>query len=370
MAIEGGCVSEFFSDKYSEARARFLATCGSRGAEMRSYRHEQLSEELGNDLAVDTARFGPANASRTLVLIAGTHGVEGFCGSACQIAAADGGCWNALPADMSVFLIYGLNPYGFAMLRRVDGENIDLNRNFVDDFNALATYNAEYDEINAALNPTRWQETDPQDGDEQIAAFIKTKGMKRFQEVVSIGQYRHSKGLFFGGTRKSWSRIILEKIIEREFQNTHSIGVIDYHTGLGPHGVGELISFGSEDSIEYKRSIEWFGPKVKSTKSEAANRTSVSADVGGPIDNGFQGSKGIVTFVSLEFGTVPIPAVLRALRAENWLQYYGQSDSALGRKIKEDLKAAFYPADQSWGNMVLGRSREVLEQAMAGLTNA
>jgi hypothetical protein len=358
---------DFFSGTYKEARERFLQMCASHGATIRSYMQEQLGKSLSYDVGIDTARFGPSRTSKTLVLIAGTHGVEGFCGSACQIAAVSDGICNSLPIDTSLFLIHGLNPYGFAMLRRVDAENIDLNRNFVEDFEALNTYNVEYDRLNAALNPKRWHESDPQDGDEEILAFIKAEGMKKFQELVSIGQYRHPKGLFFGGRGKAWSRIKLEMIIRDEFQNNRSLAVIDYHTGLGQHGVGELISFALEDSVRYKRLVEWFGPAVKSTKSQATNVASVSADVGGPIENAFLCADRIVDFVALEFGTVPIPAVLRALRAENCLTHYGDPGSTLGKKIKEELKSAFYPTDQAWKATTLGRSKEILQQAIAGI---
>jgi hypothetical protein len=363
-------VPQFFSLAYSEARTRFLEACRGRCATIHSYGYERrANDRVPDGLAIDTARFGPTNASRALVLISGTHGVEGFCGSACQVAFVVGESWNRLPTDTSVLLIHGLNPFGFAALRRVDAENIDLNRNFVRDFGTLAKYNLEYDQLNSALNPTRWLDTDPQDGDREIGGFIESQGMHKFQEVVSIGQYRHPKGLFFGGNEKAWSRLVLERIIETEFENTRSFCVIDYHTGLGPHGVGELISFDPEESDEYKRSVEWFGPEVKSTKSKAAAVKSVSHDVGGPVDKAFRCGDKTVTFVALEFGTVPVPVVLRALRAENWLHHFGKPESVLGKKIKEDLKSAFYSSDQTWQGMVLSRSMSVLQQAIAGLAS-
>lgn len=211
-------MGRFFSREYAEARARFLAACGSRGAAIRSYPYEGFNKKLPEELAIDTARFGSAYASKILVLIAGTHGVEGFCGSACQIAAVDSVTWNALPSDLSVFLIHGLNPYGFAMLRRVDEENIDLNRNFVGDYAALAGYNPEYDRLNAALNPARWREAEPQEGDEEIATFIKTEGMKKFQEVVSIGQYRHSKACFMAAGRRRGQELSLKGSLRSNFR--------------------------------------------------------------------------------------------------------------------------------------------------------
>jgi hypothetical protein len=357
----------YFLTHYLEAKTHFLETCRSRQATIHSYPLRIDNQKIPTELTIDTARLGPSNASKALVIISGTHGVEGFCGSACQLAFVASESSTHLPADISVFMIHALNPYGFAELRRVDAQNIDVNRNFVEDFNALAEYNLDYEQLNSGLNPTRWSEADPQEGDGEIASFIATHGAQKFQEAVSIGQYRHAKGLFFGGKEKTWSRSVLEEIVEAEFSNTRALCAVDYHTGLGPHGVGELISFASEESDEYKRSVRWFGAGVKSTKGKATEVKSVSADVGGPIDKAFRGKGRTVTFAALEFGTVPIPAVLRALRAENWLHHYGNVDSTFGKKIKDDLKSAFHCSEINWQSMVLNRSAEVLQQALAGL---
>ena len=89
--------------------------------------------------------------------------------------------------------------------------------------------------------------------------------------------------------------------------------------------------------------------------------------MGGPIDSAFRGEGRIVTFVALEFGTVSVPIVLHALRAENWLHHYDNLESPFGKKIKDDLKRAFCCPDQGWQNLVLSRSKTVLNQAIAGL---
>jgi len=363
-------VSKLFSDNYAEARKRFLDICEFSRATINAYRQDQVNPDVPIDLTVDTARLGPTNASRTLVLISGTHGVEGFCGSACQLAFAMSESCHCIPADTSIFFIHALNPFGFAALRRFDAENIDLNRNFVKDFSKLADYNPEYAVLNSALNPTRWREADPQEGDQEIRDFIESRGMQKFQEVASIGQYRYPKGLFYGGNKKAWSRSVLEHIAKTEFNQTSSVCIVDYHTGLGAHGVGELISLAPEGSEEYRRSVQWFGSEVKSTKSNAAENKSVSADIGGSIDGAFRDGEKSVTFIALEFGTVPLPAVLRALRAENWLNHYGNLDSELGKKIKEDLKSAFHSSDETWQNMVVSRSNNVLQRALAGLASS
>ena len=67
-----------------------------------------------------------------MVIISETHGVEGFCGSGCQVGFLVERVYEGLPKTVGVALVHALNPYGFAWLRRVNEDNVDLNRNFRD----------------------------------------------------------------------------------------------------------------------------------------------------------------------------------------------------------------------------------------------
>src|SRR5438128_436045 len=85
----------------------------------------------GEDLSVDVGWFGAAEPDHVLVHSSGIHGVEGFAGSAIQLQIID-----ALPAiaeNAALVLVHVLNPYGMAWLRRVNEENVDLNRNCLED---------------------------------------------------------------------------------------------------------------------------------------------------------------------------------------------------------------------------------------------
>ena len=119
-----------FSESYAQARGRFLEACGYPGAAVEG--HQNLnSDPAQRDLWTDVALLGPPNADEVLVLCSGTHGVEGFCGSAIQTGLLQGGLSSRLERQRAV-LIHALNPYGFANLRRANEDNVDLNRNFVD----------------------------------------------------------------------------------------------------------------------------------------------------------------------------------------------------------------------------------------------
>ncbi|MPW20390.1 DUF2817 domain-containing protein [Paraburkholderia sp. CNPSo 3157] len=113
---------EVFSQSYVEARAKFLAIAPA----ARPYACSSLGPS-GEPLYTDVAYFGDRNASRLLILISGTHGPEGYSGSASQLLFLRAGLQDALPASTAVLLVHALNCYGFAWDRRVTAEGCDLN---------------------------------------------------------------------------------------------------------------------------------------------------------------------------------------------------------------------------------------------------
>jgi len=73
-----------FSASYAEARSKFLDAATDAGASLTSYSHPEQGPDSGA-LFTDCAWIGPKDAKSVLVLVSGTHGVEGFCGSGAQI---------------------------------------------------------------------------------------------------------------------------------------------------------------------------------------------------------------------------------------------------------------------------------------------
>ncbi|NQV10959.1 MAG: DUF2817 domain-containing protein [Cyanobacteria bacterium] len=110
-----------------------MTAAGAAGARLTSHR---LPGQLGPDgelLCIDVALLaGEAPPRAMLLLISGTHGVEGFCGSGVQVSYLTDRLHDAFPPGTATLLIYALNPYGFAWRRRVNEDSIDRNRNFRD----------------------------------------------------------------------------------------------------------------------------------------------------------------------------------------------------------------------------------------------
>jgi predicted deacylase len=353
----------FFAPRYGEAREKFLEAARAAGARLRAVPHP-LDGPDGEALATDVAVLGPADAPRRLLLISATHGVEGHCGSGAQVALLRLGDLAGLPSDVAVVIVHAINPYGFAWSRRVTEDNVDLNRNFVD-FSAPLPRNEGYALLNEAINPKSLDPHVVEAANKRLRDFAKTHGAMAMQAAVSSGQYDHADGVWYGGSRPTWSRRTIEDIARRELAGARHVAAIDFHTGLGPYGYGEIITEIDPDDALFATARAWYGDGVTSTV--AGNST--SAMLTGTMDGGLARAlaPAWLLYVALEFGTRPTSVVLEAVRDDNWLHLHGTLDSPLGRLIKARIKDAFYPEDDAWRGAVLDRAREVVGKALKGL---
>lgn len=357
-------IKDQFSATYSDARGRFLAGCLGSGAQVTHY-GSPVSGPGGEGLFTDVARLGPADAERVLMVISGTHGVEGFCGSGVQAGLLGNANAPALPEGVALLLVHAINPYGFAWLRRVTEDNVDLNRNFVDHGVRRYPENPGYDHLAEALVPRSWDGAARQTAQKAMDEYGERHGLFALQAAISVGQYRHKQGLFFGGHGPTWSRCTMENIAGSELGRARHVSLIDFHTGLGPYGYGEPICLHEPEQPAYERARAWFGEDVTSPKGGSSS----SADVTGTLAEGLFSSVAHAqwTGIALEFGTKPIPDVIDALRADAWLHSYGDVKSDLGREIKTTIRAAFYPDEAEWKQRIWARGAEMVERAYRGL---
>lgn len=355
-----------FSATYAEARAKFLEAARGAGASLSTYAHPERGPD-GGELATDVAWIGPADARGALVLVSATHGVEGHCGSGAQVDWLLRGEAAMRAPDVAVMLVHAINPYGFAWSRRVTHENVDLNRNFID-FGRPLPQNSAYDTLAHAVKPQRWTEEARSQSRAELLAYAREHGFPALVQAMSGGQYAHADGIFYGGTGPTWSRQTLEAIFRERLSVASDIGIIDYHTGLGPEGYAEQIVSAMPDTDEYRRAALWHGLAVASQ----SGGESVSAKLAGDWLDAAPKllSRARVTGIALEYGTVATAEVLEALRADNWLHAHGDPLSPEGQAIKAQVRGAFYVDTDVWRGMVLGQSLIAVRQALAGLARA
>ncbi|RYY81038.1 MAG: DUF2817 domain-containing protein, partial [Comamonadaceae bacterium] len=72
-------VVEAFSPSYALARRKFLQGCVAAGLTVDTRPHP-LKGRDGEDLAMDAAYDGPAEAKHLLMVTSACHGIEGHCG--------------------------------------------------------------------------------------------------------------------------------------------------------------------------------------------------------------------------------------------------------------------------------------------------
>jgi hypothetical protein len=356
--------SEFFSRDYFEARTKFRLAASHRGAELRTLGHPSARGPFGEELFIDVAILGEP-CERVLLAVAGTHGVEGYAGSAVLT-----GWLRADPSstrEVRQVLVHALNPYGFAWDRRVTEENVDLNRNFID-WTVEPPGNDDYAQLADAIAPPDLGDSTLEAASRALRNYAREHGAFAMQETISKGQYTHPSGMYFGGTREQWSAAMLRAIVNDCALPCRQAAILDFHTGLGPFGEVELISEDPPDSLSFARARAWFSDRVSSTRSGS----SISAQVFGSLDSAIPMLFGEAetTAVCVEYGTQSTLEVFQALRADNWVHTVAEPHHPDRDAIREQMRQAFYPETDVWKNRVWRQGRAVLEQALMGLCQA
>ncbi len=357
-------VSRYSAPDFTGARSRFLDAAAAAGADMETLLHP-LRGPAGERLFCDTAWIGPADAKKVFVTISGTHGVEGYCGSMCQSAwLSQGFAKQATDAGLAHLAIHAINPHGFAWVRRVTEDNVDLNRNFID-FSQPLPVNEGYRDLHAAVLPEDWNAASQAASEAFFERYQAEKGDFAYRVGISGGQFEFPDGLFFGGHGPTWSHRRLRSIFEQRLANAAEIGVVDYHSGLGPYGYGEIIG-GTPSAFPGHPLLErWYGDEA--TSSEKG--TTRSAALHGKNSEGMRrfAPQARVAHVTLEYGTEPSPRVRHALRADNWLHVHGDLASEQAKAIKAEIRHCFGPDDPVWREAVWTRAIDVCGRMIAGL---
>ena len=355
--------ARFFAQSYAEARDKFFAAARSRGLGIETHVHPLLGRD-GEMLAMDVARDGPADATSLLIVSSACHGVEGFCGSGVQGALLDDPGWHRAAAEAGVAVLYlhALNPHGFSWWRRTTHENVDLNRNFLD-FSAELPANPAYDDLAALIVPETW----PADAAtlSALAAFVEARGERALQQAISGGQYRHPRGIFYGGHEPTWSHLALRQVLRQHGARCTRLGWIDLHTGLGPNGHGERIFACHDDAKAYHRARDWWGEVTSIYDGSSTSAVLTGLMSFAAYDECPQAE---FTGMALEYGTEPQDAVIGSLRADQWLENHPETDDATRRAIKQQVRDAFYTDTDAWKEQIVAQGVDAAYAAVRGLS--
>lgn len=334
-----GATNERFSADYREARGRFRAA--TRDMEGGTF-------EVAPGLSIDWAWSGPENAKNVLVYTSGLHGVEGFGGGAAQLEALSLG-----DTATATLWVHAINPFGWAYLRRVNENNVDLNRNFYPD-GGYCGADPAYAKLDALLNP----QTSPGGFDPfwvKTAWAVATHGFGALKNAVVSGQYAFDRGLFFGGTELQPGPAWLLPFLTDRLRSRERVVHVDWHSALGAYGGRTLLLEGAVEVAEIGRVKAAFGEDVRSWNPADPQGYLIRGGLTGALlkalpDVRYDG-------ITCEFGTLGNLAVLARLRAENRLHHWGTP--TLDHSAKVGMREAFAPLDEAWQARVLVHAREV-----------
>jgi hypothetical protein len=356
---------ECYAPSYARARAKFLKAAEAAKAELRSFVHPDKKTPEGEALAIDVACFGDRKAPRQALFISGTHGQEGFSGSAVQVGWMQSDGPGRLPKDVGVVLVHGLNPYGFAHFTRTTENNVDLNRNFIDRAVGPAPANPLYESLHGELMIRDW--TDPENArvDKAMAVFTEKHGRDALFDTLARGQYQHADGLMFGGKDREWSNRTLETIVHDTLSGAEKTAFIDWHTGIGDWGKPFFLCFNEPGGALFQRACDWWGKdNVDGVRPHGMERPNYTGLVFHGVQR-FLGNRQMCGAV-IEFGTRGL-GMRRVLRLDQWLRRQNGLDPEVRAGLQADMMDAFCPFDGQWRKDTLETGLRLTDQALKGL---
>jgi hypothetical protein len=351
-------VAKRFPKDYWKARAAFRESATNASAALSAL---EMGADVGpGNLTIDVAFLPGSQPEHVLLHISGTHGVEGFAGSAIQAKFLQDVAAGATKPGPSVLLVHALNPFGFERLRRQNEGGVDLGRNLLDDAGFAAAAKADssnYDALDAFINPKTVSKFDffwP-----KAAFYLATRGVTNLKAAFGSGQWHHKAGLFFGGDKVARSHALLKDFLAKHpaVAGAKKLAVVDVQTGLGPWKLDTLTVDG-DGQLELLRKAGLDEGLEASRIESAAAAGSTTAAAGYPALFGGAAEKLAIT---QKFGTVHMAQVFRHLRHENAVFHHGDEEER--ERPKMALRDAFNPSGKcDWQTAVLARGVGMLGQ--------
>lgn len=357
LAREAGA-DRYFSIDYATARDRFRAAAKRAGAALHALPLSARGPG-GEALTIDIAWLGAADARKALLHSSGIHGVEGFAGSAIQLAILD----DPPPLrGTALVLVHVLNPYGMAWLRRANENNVDLNRNFLAGEEHYRGAPSLYRTLDALLNPRTPPRPDAFFA--RAAVTVLRHGYRPVKQAVAHGQYDFPEGLFYGGSGlEEGPRRYLDWLAAR-LSPILTVLAVDVHTGLGAWGEDILLAqLPNPPSPGLERAL---GHPLTDPAGEDPAAYVVSGGLTAGVRRAAPHAR--VTGIVQEFGTYPTLRVIAALRDENRWHLHGAR--TVTHRSKQRLARALCPPDAAWRTRVVQRGLQAVRGGAAWLAEA
>ena len=182
-------------------------------------------------------------------------------------------------------------------------------------------------------------------------AYVQARGERALQNATSGGQCEFPDGLFYGGVRPAWSNTVLRKVMREHGAGARTLGVDRFpHRPRTRTATARRSSPARDVAADVARAKAWWGDDVTSFH----DGTSTSAPLTGVNFNAVYDECPGVDYagIALEYGTLPVMAVLQALRGDQWLENHPDAPDEVRRAIKKQMRDGFYQDADDWKRMV------------------
>jgi predicted deacylase len=350
---------------YDECRARFAHAVRGAARDVEPHPITATGPD-GQRLTIDVVTLGARDAPRTLVVLSGVHGVEGFIGSALQcdlLARLDP---TTLDPEVGIVLVHAANPWGMAWWRRQNESNVDLNRNWRRS-QIEPVPNDAYDQIHALACPSTPTLPDVESLLVTAAEIVAERGLDWVRNAITAGQYRHPDGLHYGGEHTEESNRLLEAITEQHLDGRDRVLVLDLHTGHGPRGEITLLSDQPPESAQHRFFTQHFTEAA--VEATSGNPEATTGPKTGQIANGIRDRfpPGHAFATSAEFGTATDLEQLVATYQSQWVHLHGDRQNPDHADAIWAYRCCFTPDDPVWEAQAFSRGRRLLDAAITAV---
>lgn len=343
----------YFSENYADADNRFREDAAKYG-QIKDY----MVGKTNRKIPVITFGHGP----NKFVINTGVHGIEGYAGSAFlrKFMTEHSEFLKQISDSSTVSLsfVHAVNAFGMENFTRgVEQDNIDLNRNFIVDWEKFSpTPNTIYAQNHDLLV------SNPATHDKWLKAAQKTNLDLKTQVCdlnnMTLGQYEFPNGLFYGGRGPADENIALTKIYDDLMVGATSLHTIGIHTGAGPNMVAPLL-------VSHPKNHEKTDEFRKTFPEQSSILISPCSDYYKPLPGDF------VDYVEHRYQNVPVYSA--DLELGTGTSRF-QKDTANGDSIyeivhfgqlspqtKAKMRASFYPDDYNWMNAAMLHAESFIE---------
>ncbi len=357
---ESYAYSEVFYDEYEDVRAHLLETVDALKEQGNDVQLSSYAIDTSEGLYIDTI-YIPATEEQTnlIVLTTGVHGIEGYIGSAMLDVFWQEIYSSQIDKDNTgVLVVANVNPYGMKYHRRYNENNVDLNRNFILDWNSFdMTVNKDYPKVDTFLGPQKelgnafWHEAGFYGS---LVVEVVQDGADVISNALLGGQYEYPEGVYYGGNGDEASTTYLKDVFKQTLESEYeNIVHIDVHSGYGPRY--NMVIFNSVfETMSEAESVELFGyDNIIAYDSESFYPTT-----GDTTDYYYRLHEQMNVDTALfstcfEFGTIGDSFLdsiisMKYTIEENQNHWYSSDNAITNAIVKERYQELFYPTEMKW----------------------